>query len=214
MVANPFRETPHISFIGADELVQGASPNSKTVTLRHDVVISDVAVGPFGFHGEISIKTHHVAQPYTTVAVTPSASLPPGWFESEIPLIPITTTGERLPPVPMKIDGVVDSAVATIPSTVAFPSGVIGETVRTTLQVCSRAGKPLKVVEATGTGRVSVTLLDDSAAGGPLYELSKIVDSPGPSMDHVHFQYLLPDGNYDVLMLIIGGYGISAKRSL
>ncbi|MBA3313093.1 MAG: DUF1573 domain-containing protein [Planctomycetaceae bacterium] len=212
-VRYPLVGSPVITYYGPDQLVEHTPGLEKRCELRRDYELTDVILGEHDFPGTARLEKAGVGST-VWLSVRPFDGLRPGRFEYDIPLVGILEDGTHLPDFPVRINGWVGADVKLVPSRLSLPLARIGETVRMTVQVHSQSGEPLRVKEAAAlTDAVAVTLLDEEAAGGPLYEVSKTINAGGAVDDNVRFIFEKHDGTGGSITAAVRSYGLATGET-
>ncbi|MGC1276229.1 MAG: DUF1573 domain-containing protein [Planctomycetaceae bacterium] len=212
-VRYPFVGTADIAWFGPDELIENVPSIEKQCKLSHRYSVASVAVGKHDFPGDVRTETDGVGRS-TRVSVIPAGDLPTGGFEYEIPLVAVLSDGTRLPPIPLRVRGRVNGEVTTVPGTLRLPPARVGETVRMTVQVQSRSGRPFRVTKAAVlSDAATLTLLDATQSGGPLYEVTKTIIESGSATENIQFVYVRDDGSGGSITAVAHSYGLTDETS-
>ncbi|MGC1272511.1 MAG: hypothetical protein WBC44_02300 [Planctomycetaceae bacterium] len=208
-IRQPFRVRPALTFTGGDALIEGVPPSSKRLRIPLQDGVVSVAVEPVVDRG--TVKLVSVGSREAVVEVTPPAALAPGHFRYAIPLVPQLADGSELPAVPLIVSGSVTRDLIVMPRAPRFEPGRIGSEVMSRFQIQSRRGRRFNIAATKANGDVAVALVDKDALGGPLYEVRRRIERPGPYEDVVGVDVGI-DGKETVsLVVTLRGLGLPER---
>ncbi|HEX5447538.1 MAG TPA: DUF1573 domain-containing protein [Pirellulales bacterium] len=153
---NPSRRA--IVFGQTSQLVEGGPLETQTITaeamepLRGVEAMCEPPILSAAVIGDESPGTYRIA-------VTPSRGMRHGIFRATLLLQPITTAGERLPAVPIKIEGEMFAPVVAIPDAIDFGRQSLGGEAQVTIRLESPLRQPFGIdrLETRAEGEAQLT---------------------------------------------------------
>lgn len=163
VVRNPYVVSPPFVNFG-DSLVEGHDFGSRTVEVRCEEPIIELAAKSQAVSVTTAVNRDAVDNQLFRVIVTPRGDLPLGTHEFRILLQGTTPQGGRLLSVPLKGLARVVPDAEIAPPMLAFGMVDLGETVQRDLLIASRSGRPIEISGVDGTVR-AIELVGEPPAG-------------------------------------------------
>ena len=134
-----------VIFDGADRLRHGSAFPSTTIPLRAHVDLRELIAKSESPFAELAVDRNPDDLRDFAILLSLARSMPIGEFEFDVVLVSVLADGTELPPVPVRVLGVVEADIHAVPESVAIRPRRRGRTGREAVVLQSYSGTPFTV---------------------------------------------------------------------
>lgn len=220
-VRDAIRASMLIQYAGADRLLEGQPAPERTVRVTTLAPLSELRAE--SATPDIEARASRSADDanwYVTVA--PTDCVPVGEFIGEVRLHPVTVAGDKLPSIPINVQGCKEPDIALMPSRAQFVAVHAGSANRRgsgpeagsfakeTVTIWSRSGRPFSV-EGVDADGLSIDPPASDTAARHEFTLRAMPTGPGSSTRDVTFSLCI-DGERGKIVLPVSVYETAATK--